>query len=110
MKRKSVDIMKKTRTVPVYVAVMLIIVIASMTFSLTYFFMSRSYYKKYKTYELMAEIEYLINKHYYEEPEDIGELVDMALQVMLQVSEMFTHVTTISKTLRKPIIIMQVFM
>mgnify|MGYP003297039785 CR=1 FL=1 len=27
----------------------------------------------------MAEIEYLINKHYYEEPEDIGELVDMAL-------------------------------
>lgn len=79
MKRKSVDIMKKTRTVPVYVAVMLIIVIASMTFSLTYFFMSRSYYKKYKTYELMAEIEYLINKHYYEEPEDIGELVDMAL-------------------------------
>ncbi len=79
MKRKSVDIMKKTRTVPVYVAVMLIIVIASMTFSLTYFFMSRSYYKKYKTYELMSEIEYLINKHYYEEPEDIGELVDMAL-------------------------------
>ncbi|MBQ9982214.1 MAG: S41 family peptidase [Oscillospiraceae bacterium] len=76
---KSVDNMKNEKRVPVHTVVALVSAAVMITFSLTYFFMSRSYYKKYKTYELMSEIETLIDTYYYEEPEDMEKLVNMAL-------------------------------
>lgn len=76
---KSVDNMKNEKRVSVHTVVALVSAAVMITFSLTYFFMSRSYYKKYKTYELMSEIETLIDTYYYEEPEDMEKLVNMAL-------------------------------
>ncbi len=91
--------MKDTKKIPVYVAVMLIVVISSATFSLTYFFTSRSYYKDYKTYHMLSEIEYLIDNYYYEEPKDRQELINSSLNGYVKgLEDVYSSYQNIEKT------------